>query len=71
VNKAPSILLCSFLQLPSARPLVRSLLAVRLQEICRLLLEAKANVNAKTLRGFTPMHFAMHRGACVRACVKV
>eukprot|EP00591_Stephanopyxis_turris_P008696 CAMPEP_0195524846 /NCGR_PEP_ID=MMETSP0794_2-20130614/24937_1 /TAXON_ID=515487 /ORGANISM="Stephanopyxis turris, Strain CCMP 815" /LENGTH=295 /DNA_ID=CAMNT_0040655163 /DNA_START=183 /DNA_END=1067 /DNA_ORIENTATION=- len=31
-------------------------------EICRLLLEYKANPNTQTLRGFTPMHFAMQHG---------
>lgn len=34
------------------------------QEICRLLLEGKADPNNQTLRGFTPMHFAMQHGKC-------
>lgn len=32
------------------------------REICRALLEFKADPNKQTLRGFTPMHFAMQHG---------
>lgn len=31
-------------------------------DICRALLQFKANPNAQTLRGFTPLHFAMQHG---------